>query len=81
MGVIASAAGFFGYYTVMYYYGFTFNGLFGMAILPTYSKPDINDAYDINSPTLGNSNLLWGKPCDGSATDPSKAGLVTNSAD
>jgi sodium/potassium-transporting ATPase subunit alpha len=31
MGFIATAAGFFAYYSVMNYYGFTMTGLFGMA--------------------------------------------------
>lgn len=30
MGVIATAAGFFGYFTTMYYYGFFMGGLFGL---------------------------------------------------
>lgn len=30
MGVIASAAGFFAYFTTMYYFGFTMSGMFGL---------------------------------------------------
>lgn len=30
MGIIATAAGFFAYFSTMYYYGFTMSGLFGL---------------------------------------------------
>jgi len=41
MGMIATAAGFFAYYMVMFYYGFTMTGLFGIAIMPTIIRPQI----------------------------------------
>ena len=40
MGIIATAAGFLGYYTTFNYFGFPVTQLFGMASISGYKPPE-----------------------------------------
>lgn len=56
-GWIATAAGFMAYFTVMYHYGFTMEGLFGMCEYPAYPRPPNNSPFNPLLFNLGNSML------------------------
>jgi sodium/potassium-transporting ATPase subunit alpha len=56
-GPIEAAGCLLGYFSTMYYFGFPFNGIVGMAQLSSYMKPLANDVYNSNLPALGNTPL------------------------
>jgi sodium/potassium-transporting ATPase subunit alpha len=56
-GWIATAAGFMGYFVVMYHYGFTMEGLFGMCEYPAYPRPQLNSSFNPLLFNMGNSML------------------------
>lgn len=56
-GWIATAAGFMAYFTVMYHYGFTMAGLFGMCEYPAYPRPPNKSAFNPLLFNLGNPML------------------------
>lgn len=57
-----SAGGFLGYFSTMYFYGFSYTGLLKMTHLKGHTFPHENDVFNPLLPNLGNSNL--GNPFD-----------------
>lgn len=61
MGVIATAGGFFAYFSTLYWFGFTMNGLFGLqsgSLLTAVRGPNIKfGSYDYTAANLGNPYL------------------------
>jgi len=56
-GWIATAAGFMGYFVVMYHYGFTMLGTFNMCEYPAYPRPENNSSFNPLLFNLGNDRL------------------------